>query len=105
MLKILAGLIAKFDKVYVIAAFGAATEKLEKATVDGNLEQGVQFVGQSQGLINDVPTVLEMIERVVSEAKEQQSCSREVVEFKNALGIFKVLSSLNKKRGSLLLLL
>lgn len=36
--------------------------------VQGDLEKGIQFVGQIQGLVNDVPTVHELVRRVLSEA-------------------------------------
>lgn len=41
--------------MYIVAQFGAATESLMKAMIDGNFEEGVQFIGQSQGLIDDIP--------------------------------------------------
>jgi enoyl-[acyl-carrier protein] reductase II len=68
--KILPGLVTQFDKMFMIAQFGAASERLMAATVDGNLEHGVQFIGQSQGLIHDRPTVEELIQRMVREAQE-----------------------------------
>ena len=66
--KVIPGLITQFDKMYIIAQFGAATESIMKATVDGNHDEGVQFVGQSQGLIRDIPTVDELVQRVISDA-------------------------------------
>ncbi len=71
--KVIPGLLTQFDKMYIIAQFGAATESLMKATVDGNVEEGVQFIGQSQGLIGDIPTVEELIQRIVFDAVE---CSK-----------------------------
>jgi len=56
--------------MYIIAQFGAATESLTKATVDGNLEEGVQFIGQCQGLINDIPNVNDLVQRIVREAMD-----------------------------------
>ena len=90
--------------MYQLALFGAATKQLIAATVDGDLESGVQFVGnpcdhvkdqadesmallypilthptllqpcsspipgQSQGLIHDIPTVQELIDRCIAES-------------------------------------
>lgn len=68
--KILPGLITQFSQIFMIAQFGAATEKLQQATIHGNLNNGVQFIGQSQGLIHDIPTVDEVIQRIMREAKE-----------------------------------
>ena len=66
--KVIPGLMTQWDKMYTVAQFGAATESLMKATIDGNFEEGVQFIGQSQGLINDVPTVDELTQRIIREA-------------------------------------
>ena len=54
--------------MYQLSLFGAATEKLMKATIDGDLKEGVQFVGQTQGVIKDIPSVQELLDRVVGEA-------------------------------------
>ncbi|KAL7529481.1 hypothetical protein ACHAWF_002997 [Thalassiosira exigua] len=66
--KVLPGLITQWEKMYIIAQFGAATESIMKATVEGNNEEGVQFIGQSQGLISDIPAVDEVVQRIMSEA-------------------------------------
>ncbi|KAL7537370.1 hypothetical protein ACHAXR_007774 [Thalassiosira sp. AJA248-18] len=75
--KVIPGLITQWEKMYIIAQFGAATESIMKATVDGNNEEGVQFIGQSQGLIGDIPTVDELVQRIISEAMEVSSRSFE----------------------------
>jgi len=67
--KVLPGLLTQWDKMYMIAQFGAATEAIQAATVDGDLdEKGVQFIGQSMGMINDIPTVENLTHRIVEEA-------------------------------------
>lgn len=66
--KVSAGLITQFEKIFVIAQFGAATEKIMAATVDGDVEHGVQFVGQGQSMINDIPSVETCMERIINEA-------------------------------------
>ena len=53
---------------------------------------GVQFIGQSQGLIHDVPTVDELIQRIMQEAHDVsvnratlfESCHGEAQEEKEA---------------------
>ncbi|HET6789825.1 MAG TPA: nitronate monooxygenase, partial [Aquabacterium sp.] len=50
-----------------IAYFGAATLTMRKAIHEGNHEEGVQLIGQSQGLIHDVPSVAEIVQRVLAE--------------------------------------
>lgn len=68
--KVLPGLLTQWDKMYMVAQFGAATESLTKATIDGDLKGGVQFIGQSAGLIHDIPHVHELMQRIVHEARE-----------------------------------
>lgn len=73
MWKLLLGMLAQFDKIRMLSLFGAATEKLEAATIDGDLEKGVQFVGQSQGVINDVETVQVLMDRIINDATQLSS--------------------------------
>jgi enoyl-[acyl-carrier protein] reductase II len=65
---VIGGIVTQWDKIYQLAMFGAATEKLMAATVDGDLDRGVQFIGQSCGLINDIPGVQDLLDRTVNEA-------------------------------------
>ncbi|BDG60857.1 NAD(P)H-dependent flavin oxidoreductase [Caldinitratiruptor microaerophilus] len=60
-------------------AAGATLEQLlplisgqrnEKAAVGGDLEEGFVYAGQGVGLIRDVPTVAELMSRIVQEARE-----------------------------------
>ena len=44
----------------------------QQATEDGNTETGVLPVGQATGLIHDEPSVAEVIERIIAQAKVQQ---------------------------------
>jgi enoyl-[acyl-carrier protein] reductase II len=53
-----------------LAHFVLAVEAIEKMTVGGDTKKGVQLTGQVQGIIHDVPTVEELIERIVKEAIE-----------------------------------
>ena len=53
---------------YLANAFRA----IRVATEDGDTREGVLPVGQVQGLIRDVPTVKEVIERTVAEARQIQ---------------------------------
>mmetsp|Transcript_11537 Transcript_11537/g.25785 ORF Transcript_11537/g.25785 Transcript_11537/m.25785 type:complete len:368 (-) Transcript_11537:37-1140(-) len=68
--KVIPGLMTQWDKMFAVAQFGAATHKLTKATVEGDLKQGVQFIGQSQGLIHDIPHVDDLIQSIIEEASE-----------------------------------
>lgn len=71
--KIFLGLFAALDKIRLLAYFGAATPKLQSATEQGDLDKGMQFIGQSQGLINDVVSVAEIMQRIVAEAEAAQN--------------------------------
>lgn len=42
------------------------------ATEEGNNEKGILTVGQVTGLVHDIPTVSELLERTIAEAKEVQ---------------------------------
>ncbi|EDY86226.1 enoyl-(acyl-carrier-protein) reductase II [gamma proteobacterium HTCC5015] len=67
--KIMLGLFVMFDKIKLLAYFGAATPRLMAATEEGDLDKGMQFIGQTQGLIRDIPSVAELIERVIRQAE------------------------------------
>lgn len=66
--KVLPGLMTQYDKMYTIAQFGAATKAIQDATVRGDLINGVQFVGQCQGLVQDIPKVEILIQRIIADA-------------------------------------
>jgi enoyl-[acyl-carrier protein] reductase II len=42
---------------------------MRKAIQEANHVEGVQLIGQSQGLVHDVASVAEIIERVMAEAR------------------------------------
>ena len=71
--KILLGLFAALDKIRLLAYFGAATPKLQSATEKGDLDKGMQFIGQSQGLIKDVVSVEVIMQRMIAEAEAAQA--------------------------------
>ncbi len=56
---------AQFSDIQHLVA-GARGRKVFE---DGDLDAGIWSAGQSQGLINDIPTVADMIDRMVSEAE------------------------------------
>ncbi|ASP38304.1 enoyl-ACP reductase [Bacterioplanes sanyensis] len=68
--KVLVGMLAMVDKVKLLAYFGASVPRLKAATEQGDLDYGVQFIGQTQGLINDMPTVAEILQRTVEDAEQ-----------------------------------
>jgi nitronate monooxygenase len=45
-------------------------ERSRKVINEGNLEDGIWWAGMAMGLINDIPTVKELIDRIVGEAEE-----------------------------------
>ncbi|RMC98489.1 nitronate monooxygenase [Aquitalea palustris] len=64
----LGGMLQKPQELRQLALFGAATESIRLAIEEGNHQQGVQLIGQVQGLIDDVPTVQQLFERIMQEA-------------------------------------
>lgn len=68
--KVMLGLLSQLKQIRMLAYFGAAMPKLQTATEDGDLDNGMQFIGQTQGLINDVPTVQELFTRIEREANQ-----------------------------------
>jgi enoyl-[acyl-carrier protein] reductase II len=71
--KVLPGLLTQYDKMYMVAQLGAATSAIQAATVDGDMKEGVQFIGQCQGLIDDIESVEEVVQRILREAEEASS--------------------------------
>jgi enoyl-[acyl-carrier protein] reductase II len=57
-----------FVETLKLAYFGAATRQIRGAILDGDHKKGVQLIGQVQGLVQDIPTVAELVERVMNEA-------------------------------------
>ncbi|KAG7365092.1 enoyl-acyl-carrier-protein reductase II [Nitzschia inconspicua] len=69
--KVIPGLVIQWQKMFVVAQFGAATEAIMAATVHGDVKgKGVQFVGQCQSMIDDIPEVDNLVQRIVREAVE-----------------------------------
>ena len=71
--KVLAGVLASGYKNAVQMAYLAnAFKAIRVATESGDTKEGILPVGQVTGLIHDVPTVKEVIERTVIEARQIQ---------------------------------
>lgn len=66
---VLRRLISNPGQTRLLAHFGASLPLVEAATIQGDVENGVQFIGQAQGLVDDVPSAGELIERIISEAE------------------------------------
>lgn len=71
--KVLLGMLAMVDKVKLLAYFGAAVPRLKAATVDGDYNKGVQFIGQAQGLIKDQPSVQQIFDGIREQAVQVQN--------------------------------
>ncbi|MBL8508364.1 NAD(P)H-dependent flavin oxidoreductase [Chitinimonas sp. JJ19] len=67
--KVLAGAFAQPAAIKQLAQFGAATESIRLAIEEGDHNQGVQLIGQAQGLVRDVPAVADLFERILREAR------------------------------------
>jgi enoyl-[acyl-carrier protein] reductase II len=55
-----------------LAYFANAYKALRIATEEGDVEKGIIPVGQTTGLVNDEPTVSELVERIIAEARAVQ---------------------------------
>lgn len=73
-LKLFMGVLASgYKNAKQMAFLANGFKMMRSATEEGDLEQGALPVGQVQGLIHDEPTVAEVIERMVTEARQVQS--------------------------------
>ncbi len=80
-LKLAIGTIIQGPKMIItLAHFATAFDKIQAATEDGNLKKGVALIGQVQGLINDIPTVKQVIDRTVKDAAEIQKRMAKMVK-------------------------
>ena len=66
---VLQRLVAAPGQARLLAHFGASLPLVEKATVEGDVEHGVQFIGQAQGLVDDVPSAGELVRDIAAEAQ------------------------------------
>ncbi|HQK99501.1 MAG TPA: nitronate monooxygenase [Smithellaceae bacterium] len=72
--KLFLGVLASgYKNAKQLAYMANAFKAIRVATEDGDTKTGVLPVGQVQGLISDQPTVAELFERIVKEAKAAQS--------------------------------
>jgi enoyl-[acyl-carrier protein] reductase II len=63
-------LFTQLARIRLLAYFGAAIPLVERATIHGDVERGVQFIGQVQGLVSDVPAAGDLVRRIVAEAEQ-----------------------------------
>ena len=50
--------------------FAVGGRLFSKATMEGDMKEGILMMGQTAGLIHDIPSVAEVIERTVAEAED-----------------------------------
>lgn len=55
-----------------LAHMAQAYVSIKKATEEGDLEKGVYVSGQVQGIIHDIPSVAEIINRTMDEFTKNQ---------------------------------
>ncbi len=79
--RLLAGVLLSGIKNSVMMAYLAnAFKAISLATEKGDMKKGVLTVGQSTGLLHDVPTISELFERMVKEAKDSQKRISDAME-------------------------
>ncbi|OPY82868.1 MAG: Nitronate monooxygenase [Smithella sp. PtaU1.Bin162] len=72
-LKVCFGIVSQgYKAMKQMAHMALAFDYFQKATEQGDTVAGVLPVGQATGLIHDEPSVAEVIERTIAQAKEQQ---------------------------------
>jgi len=69
LMKVMLGIMAEPQKMTTLAHMATAFDKIKAATADGDFKKGVGLVGQCTGIIHDIPTCKEVIDRTVKEAK------------------------------------
>jgi len=62
--------------LWVQARGAAGNRRHMKALYDGDVEEGIMFAGQDCGGINDLPSVEELIDRIIAEAEETLETAR-----------------------------
>jgi enoyl-[acyl-carrier protein] reductase II len=70
LFKLMLGMLAQPANMMKLAHMSTAFDKIKWATESGDLKYGVHLTGQIQGIINDMPTVKEVVDRTVKEALE-----------------------------------
>jgi len=69
--QLIQSLLTQPARIRMLSYFGAALEKVEIATIQGDVDRGVQFIGQAQGLVDDIPSAADLVHRTVAEAEQQ----------------------------------
>lgn len=70
--KLALGMVAKPKMMMQLAHMAIAFNQIQAATESGDLDKGVHLIGQAQGMVNDMPAVMELMDRIVAEAKDVQ---------------------------------
>jgi enoyl-[acyl-carrier protein] reductase II len=79
--KLFIGILLSGPKNAIMMAYLAnAFKAISLATEEGDMQRGVLTVGQSTGLLHDIPTVAELFERMTAEAEEIQNQLSEAVK-------------------------
>jgi NAD(P)H-dependent flavin oxidoreductase YrpB (nitropropane dioxygenase family) len=72
-LKLFVGILASgYGNAMKMAYLANGFKAFQLATEEGDLDKGILPVGQATGLIHDEPTVAEVMDRIVAEAKQVQ---------------------------------
>jgi len=81
LMKVMLGMLAQPDKMMTLAHMATAFGKIQAATEEGDYDvKGVELIGQCCGLIHDMPTVKETIDRIIKEAKAASSHTAEMLK-------------------------
>ncbi len=71
VLKVILGILAQPRKVTTLMHMASAFGKIKAATEQGDYDKkGVQVIGQCCGLVHDMPSAKEVMDRTIGEAME-----------------------------------
>ncbi len=80
-LKLAIGIMLQGPKMVMqLANMANGFHAIQLATEEGDLEKGVHLIGQVQGLIHDMPTVDQIVKRMVKEAQDTQKKMEKMVK-------------------------
>ena len=73
VIKVMPGMFKQPEKVTTLMHITTAFGKIKAATEEGDYDnKGVEVIGQCCGLVHDMPTVKEVLDRIIQEAIEIQ---------------------------------
>jgi NAD(P)H-dependent flavin oxidoreductase YrpB (nitropropane dioxygenase family) len=70
-----------------MARLANGTMRHQKGIYDGNTQEGILFVGQVTGPIRDLPTVKDLVDRIMAEAEQTLEKTNRMVAGRTSSGV------------------